>query len=113
MTTRRTRALLAVPFAFVLLPIFSLLIARTTAAKPNATMSWTPVDAKAPAAFQGVHLGTIDTPAHPPAPTPYAPAWWFEYWSSSPIRGVAPSVEHATRSLAYARLYPARAPPEI
>jgi hypothetical protein len=113
MTTRRTRAFLAVPFAFVLLPIFSLLVARTAPARPHATMSWTPADAKAPAAFQGVHLGTIDTPAHAPAPMPYAPAWPLAYWRSSPTRGAVSSVEHGSRAVAFARLYPARAPPEI
>ena len=113
MVTRRTRALLAVPLAFVLLPLVSLLVASATAAKPHAAMSWTQVHAKGPTTLQGVRTGPLDTSQHYPAPTPYVAARPFELWSSSPAGDVAASIERPSHNVAFARQHLARAPPEI
>ena len=113
MVVRRARPLFAAWIAIGLLPLFWTAGTGAAEARAHAAMAWMQFQAKAPSAAQTVRAGSTDAIAHHPTATPFAPADPFSLGATVRRSEVVPSVERALRTVARARLHPARAPPAI
>jgi hypothetical protein len=112
MLIRRTRALFAILLAFALLPIVSMTVTGTAAARTGAARAWMQWDARSQSTVQPAREAG-DAAKHHPDATPFTAVEAFRLSLSAPRADAVPATPRAIAAGAPLPLHPARAPPAL